>query len=760
VTPTEAALRVLLEPGATVELRVPKAGRYRVISGYFDDPQEMARNVARLDGRYPGIYFTCNPVKPALLARASNRIVQHAELTTSDHDVVRRRWLPIDLDPVRPAGVSATNLEHHAALDKAEQVAAFLIGQGWPRPVLADSGNGAYALMRVDLPNDEASRELLHSCLEALALRFDNEAVQVDTTMANAARIIRVPGTRNAKGDSTGDRPHRTARLGEVPDPLRVASVEQLRALAATLPTLEPASRNGARRGEQAEMFDLEVFIDKHLDVHHHGPWRQGGYRWILRTCPFNSHHTAQEAFVARRPGGAIVAGCQHHSCTWGWRDLRERFDPKPVRPGCDKAKKEAASSPSDISGPASELPARCSLETVEKLFEALVDQGDKVALRATLACYTANMYLPGDAVWLGLVAGSSTGKTETASALAHTPGVYVRATLSGEAALLSGTPPKDWAAGATGGLLRRVGDRGLLVLKDFTSILGMHREKRGVILAALREIYDGHWSREIGGEGGALLEWRGKLGLVMCSTTAYDRAHEVISQMGDRFLLIRLDDHEPEAGMLNALEGAGKEGKAREELAAAVAGLLGHPPEHRELAATGEDKQRIAKLANFITLARSPVARDYRGEIELVMDREAPYRFGKQLYALWRACGLLGMTREQAWEVADRIARDSLPKLRWRVLEALAEGEEELSTNTVARAVKHPYKSSKRTLEDLTAHGVVQRRTVELDGSASKDLWALTEAGEAVKLLAGAGPEMSASPHEEDPTLPFDVER
>jgi hypothetical protein len=209
------------------------------------------------------------------------------------------------------------------------------------------------------------------------------------------------------------------------------------------------------------------------------------------------------------------------------------------------------------------------------------------VALRATLACYTANMHLPGDAVWLGLVAGSSTGKTETASALAHTPGVYVRATLSGEAALLSGTPPKDWAAGATGGLLRRVGDRGLLVLKDFTSILGMHREKRGVILAALREIYDGHWSREIGGEGGALLEWRGKLGLVMCSTTAYDRAHEVISQMGDRFLLIRLDDHEPEAGMLNALEGAGKEGKAREELAAAVAGLLGHPPEHRELAAT-----------------------------------------------------------------------------------------------------------------------------------------------------------------------------
>jgi hypothetical protein len=199
VTPTEAALRMLLEPGATVELRVPKAGRARVISGYFDDPQEMARTVAQLDGRHPGIYFTCNPVKPALLARASNRVVEHAELTTSDHDVARRRWLPIDLDPVRPAGICATDPEHQAALDKAQQIADFLVEQGWPAPVLVDSGNGAYVLALVDLPNDEGSRDLLHRCLGALARRFDDPAVQVDTTMANAARIIRVPAPATPK---------------------------------------------------------------------------------------------------------------------------------------------------------------------------------------------------------------------------------------------------------------------------------------------------------------------------------------------------------------------------------------------------------------------------------------------------------------------------------------------------------------------------------------------------------------------------------
>jgi hypothetical protein len=354
VSALEAGLRVLLESGSTVELRVPKAGRARVISGYFDDPAAMAQVAAKLDGRHPGIYFTCNPVNPALLGRASNRVVEHAELTTGDHDVARRRWLPIDLDPVRPAGVSATDSEHAAAIAKARQVAAWMRGQGWPDPVLADSGNGAYVLARVDLPNDEESRELLHRCLEALALLFDDEAVHVDGTMFNAARIIRLPGTRNAKGDSTGDRPHRTARLLEVPDPSEVVTTEQLRALAALLPKPEPAGQTTGRRGEQAGTFDLEAFVGKYLDVHHHGPWGQGGYRWILKACPFNSDHAELSAYVARRAAGAIVAGCQHYSCSWGWRELRERLDPKPAKPARGKRNAKASPAPSE---PAATVP-------------------------------------------------------------------------------------------------------------------------------------------------------------------------------------------------------------------------------------------------------------------------------------------------------------------------------------------------------------------------------------------------------------------
>ncbi|HEV8425707.1 MAG TPA: hypothetical protein VGS14_11030 [Actinomycetes bacterium] len=392
--------------------------------------------------------------------------------------------------------------------------------------------------------------------------------------------------------------------------------------------------------------------------------------------------------------------------------------------------------------------PSRRTLAEVETAFRAHHKHGDLVAFRATLACYAANMHLDADPVWLGLVSGSSTGKTETAMALAACPNVSVESTLSGEAALLSGTPEKDRSAGATGGLLRQIGERGFAVLKDFTTILSMHPDKRGAILSALREVYDGSWSRAVGTGGGHRLEWKGKLGLVMCSTTAYDRAHAAIAVMGDRFLLVRLDDDEREAGTRAALVAASDTRAARAAIAQAAAGLLGHAPATPALDPAPADVDRLAKLADFVTLARSPVARDYKGEIDLVLDPEGPYRFAKQLHALWRACGLLGLGRAAAWEVANRVARDSMPRLRWRVLDALAVAGQQ-STNTLARAALHPSRSVKRALEDLTAHRVVER--IPAAGPGLPDHWRLAADRRitAVWLAEATVPEISDPPQE-----------
>jgi hypothetical protein len=162
-----------------------------------------------MSGRAAGVYITLNPVNPDLLARAVNRTITFARHTVADRDILTRCLLPIDFDSVRPAGISSTDQERQAALDAARECREWLGSQGWPEPVLADSGNGGHLLYRVELANDEITKELLKFCLAALAQQFNHAAVIVDPTTFNAARIWKVYDTLVCKGDSLPNRPHR-----------------------------------------------------------------------------------------------------------------------------------------------------------------------------------------------------------------------------------------------------------------------------------------------------------------------------------------------------------------------------------------------------------------------------------------------------------------------------------------------------------------------------------------------------------------------
>ena len=212
-------LELLRTPDSIVELRVLNTKR-GIVSGYFDDLTKMVQEAMRWNGK-ASVYATLNPVNPALLARSRNRLSEFARHTTSDADILDRRWLPIDLDPLRPAGISATAVQHQLALERAQQVRQWLKDRSWPDPIVADSGNGAHLLCRIDLPNDDESKNLIGQCLKALDFRYSDDLVKIDCSTFNASRIWKVYGTMACKGDSTPDRPHRLAKLLEVLDELR-----------------------------------------------------------------------------------------------------------------------------------------------------------------------------------------------------------------------------------------------------------------------------------------------------------------------------------------------------------------------------------------------------------------------------------------------------------------------------------------------------------------------------------------------------------
>lgn len=178
------------------------------------------------------------------------------------------------------------------------------------------------------------------------------------------------------------------------------------------------------------------------------------------------------------------------------------------------------------------------SLDDVCAAFDRWLFLPDKAPLYAVLGTISANR-LPGDPVWLLLVGPPGSGKSETLQAAAGLPEVHPTGTLT-EAALLSGTAAKERAQNAKGGLLREIGSFGVILCKDVGSILSMHREGRAQVLAGLREIYDGSWTRHVGTEGGRALHWQGKVGLIGGVTPTIDRHHGVMASLGERFLLLQ----------------------------------------------------------------------------------------------------------------------------------------------------------------------------------------------------------------------------
>jgi len=205
------------KPLGCVEMRVFKAGfngskiapatEYpRTFCGWFDDAELYWKACGRLAGA--SAYLTVNPVHPALVARSYNKLspTKHA---TSDSDILALRWLYIDIDPVRPADISSSDVELEQALERRDIILS-------ENPEIAASaewgcsGNGAWILVRLpDVPNAKEHHAKVAAFLESLRDRYDDEAVKIDVTTKNPSRVMCAIGTMKHKGDQVGDRRHR-----------------------------------------------------------------------------------------------------------------------------------------------------------------------------------------------------------------------------------------------------------------------------------------------------------------------------------------------------------------------------------------------------------------------------------------------------------------------------------------------------------------------------------------------------------------------
>ena len=210
----------------------------------------------------------------------------------------------IDVDFHRPAGISATDEEVEAAGAVARRLRAYLTAAGWPGCVLVMSGNGWHLLYRVDLPNDDASRDLVKRLLERLAKQFNSDGVEVDTSVFNAARIVKVPGTWVCKGDDLADRPHRQSYVADRPGELQAVDVALLEAIAGPAPAAKASSSTYRDNGHSE--FDVEEWMARYgLAVRKHKA-DAGGEVWEMEVCPFNAEHSLGEPACDATPAARV----------------------------------------------------------------------------------------------------------------------------------------------------------------------------------------------------------------------------------------------------------------------------------------------------------------------------------------------------------------------------------------------------------------------------------------------------------------------
>lgn len=344
-------LEAVFAPGDVFEIRILDAltaniMRKHTVCGYFDyDHIDAAADEIEKIRLCLGVYYTPNPCRKDLLGRAKNRLNDSfKQYATADADILCRRWLLIDCDAVRPSGISSSSAEHAAALAKAQEIRSYFAGADWADPLYIDSGNGAQLMYRIDLPRDDGG--LVEKLLKKLDKWCSTPEVKIDVTVHNPARIWRLPGTYNCKGDPVEDRPHRLAKIIALPDKIECVTLRQL-ADACGVPeekniTLPEASKTGADlrnvlgsvnledyQREEKTPFQIDEWIARHCpEIGHAQEWN-GGRKWVFRVCPFNPEHKNASAVITEQANGAIAFTCHHNGCAGNdWHALRDLLEP------------------------------------------------------------------------------------------------------------------------------------------------------------------------------------------------------------------------------------------------------------------------------------------------------------------------------------------------------------------------------------------------------------------------------------------------
>ena len=308
-----------------VEIRIIDPSVKRTYSGYFTDVETILREVKKYG--HCNIYFTLNAIDPACYSREQHdKIVTKPKSTTSDNEILGRKWCLIDVDCEKPSDTNSSDEEKELAKEVVNNVYKFLRNEGFEKPIVCDSANGYHLLLRQAMKSSAENTETMKKFLQVLDMYFSTDKVKIDCSTFNPSRICKLYGTYSRKGSDTKERPQRLSTILRVPQEVKVTPNEYFEKVAGYLPAPPKKDRSN---NYGRDTFDLDAFIAEHGIKVHRIVETSTSTKYILEECPFDSSHRAPDSAVFKMADGSFGFKCFHNSCQqYTFKDFRLKYDP------------------------------------------------------------------------------------------------------------------------------------------------------------------------------------------------------------------------------------------------------------------------------------------------------------------------------------------------------------------------------------------------------------------------------------------------
>lgn len=340
---------------------------------------------------------------------------------------------------------------------------------------------------------------------------------------------------------------------------------------------------------------------------------------------------------------------------------------------------------------------------------------------------------LKGDPVWMFVVGSAGSAKTAMLSAVQDFERIHSTSSITPHTLVSGASGP----GGADPSLIPRI-DGKVLVIKDFTVILGMHDIDKEEIFDILRDAFDGTCAKEFG--NGIIRRYTSHFTVLAAVTPKIYSFSASHAALGERFLKWTTGDnlnHENESAIIGrAIDNSQHAEEMNNEIRTVTTAFLEDRWERAvDPVITPEMRDRIIHLARFAARLRGSVPREQYNQ-EIMTSRptaELGTRLGIQFAKFARALAMVyghAEVGEAEFRILRKIALDTVEQrvedyVRWMYQASKKLEKPWITSKDLAESAHYPLATVARVMADLHQLCVVQKR---LEGGAlNKYAWALS---------------------------------